>query len=321
MIETPEILSLFGEKSAKEAWEPVLAQFPGQILTLADCDRPIKAAMISRLNFIPNIILVAADLYSNCGAELIKHLHDNFPQAEVLVLASTDTPSIPLWSLIADKVRHLAVVDPIKECKKFQLLLETMAANKPWDLMAYLSADADLREFQLFESSQKESAINQIESLVVGQSPDLDILRQKAILLADEMIENAIEAAPGATLAQDGIIVRAGFDGEQFALQVIDNWGRLTPEKALEHMARHQDGSISTDDTRGRGLFILWQFFDHFHVNVSLGEQTAVGGQISRQSSSIEGRARGFNFFQTPSSVRPHASNQYRFGRRTLTYA
>jgi len=36
-------------------------------------------------------------------------------------------------------------------------------------------------------------------------------------------------------------------------------------EKALEHMARHQDGRISTDYARGRGLFILWQFFDHFH--------------------------------------------------------
>jgi anti-sigma regulatory factor (Ser/Thr protein kinase) len=320
MIEAPEILSLFGEKSAKEAWEALLAKFPGQKLILADAGSSAESARIAQIGFVPKIILVSSDLYTVHGTELIKQLQLIYPQAEKIILALPDYPSIPLVSLIADNVRHLAVADPLDESDKFQMLLKAAAAKEPWDLASYLNSNADLLEFQVFEGSQKEFVINQIESMVVGSSPELDVLRQKGILLADEMIENAIEAAPGAALAQDGIIVKAGFDGEQLALQVIDNWGTLTPEKALEHMARHQDGSISTDYTRGRGLFILWQFFDHFHVNVSLGEHTAVGGQIYRKSSSIEGRARGFDFFQTPSSIRLHASNQYRFGRRNLTY-
>jgi anti-sigma regulatory factor (Ser/Thr protein kinase) len=321
MIEIPEILSLFGERSVKEAWEPVLAQFPGQILTILDSYPFAESAMATQLDFIPSLILVSADLYAIRGTELIKYLHENYPYAEILVLASMDTPSIPLWSLIADKVRHLAVVDPIEESRKFLLLLKTMAANEPWDLMSYLNADADLKEFQLSECSQKEDVIHQIENLVIGQAPDLNILRQKGILLADEMIENAIQAAPGGAGGQKGVLVRAGFDGEQLAIQVIDNWGTLTPEKALEHLARHQDGHISAGHTGGRGLFILWKFFDHFHVNITLGEKTAVGGQICRKSTSIEGRARGFNIFQLPSSARPNASNQCRFGRRTMTYA
>jgi len=307
MTQVPEILSLFGEKSVKEAWEPLLSKFPGQRLILADNGCRAESAVIAQIGFMSKLILVSSDLYIVRGTELIKQLRIIYPQAEIIILALADCPSIPLVSLITDHVRHLAVVDPLEEADKFRMLLKTAAANEPWDLISYLKSNTDLREFQVFDSSQKEAVINQIEGLVVGPSPDLDILRQKGILLADEMIENAIEAAPGDALAQDGIIVRAGFDGEQLALQVIDNWGTLTPEKALEHMARHQDGRISTDYARGRGLFILWQFFDHFHVNVSFGEKTAIGGQICRKSASVEGRARGFDFFQTPSSTRPHA--------------
>ena len=50
-------------------------------------------------------------------------------------------------------------------------------------------------------------------------------------------------------------------------------------------MARNQAQLECTDDMGGRGLFLIWRFFDHFHVSIYPGIKTVVGGdlQLSRQ--------------------------------------
>jgi anti-sigma regulatory factor (Ser/Thr protein kinase) len=320
MNEIPELLSLFGENSATNEWKPLLAQFPGRMLTLVDGDFSAASAIFNGMDFVPRLVLLGSDLYTARRAELMQYLHKNCPNAAIIILALTDCPSIPLESMIADGVRHLAAMDPGMEFERFRLLLRTIAANVPWEVSSYLDLNADVREFCLFDGKQKESVIDRIEKLVVGGGSDLNVVRQKGTILADEMIENAIQAAPADAVIQRGINIKAGFDGEKLALQVIDNWGTLTPNKAFEYLARHHGRRTLEEHPGGRGLYILWQLFDHFHINITSGEKTAVGGQICRKSAPIEGRTRGFDFFQISPSVRPNAFNPYRFRRRIHSY-
>ncbi len=298
MIEKSEILSLFGEGSALKDWEPLLSQFPGLLTTIKNADALPGGFTPDALGFVPQLAVVSSDLYANLGINIIPQLRNEFPHLDIVVLASSNAAHISLGPLVKDGVRHLAVADPVKESEQIKNLLRTLAAGEPWKVSSYLNSESDFSEYHLVDPDQKELIINHIEKMVSGQAPDLMQLRQKGALLADEMIENALQAAPEGALSTHYILVKAGFDGETLALQVIDNWGTLTPEKALESLARHQDGQVCIDTPRGRGLFILWQFFDHFHVNILSGRETAIGGQLNRRSNRDPGRLKGFDIFQ-----------------------
>jgi hypothetical protein len=310
MIEAPAVLSLFGNESVRATWEPLLTHFPGLMMTLDNEDSAIENLASDRPDFNPQIAIISSDLYPVQRGNIVRRLRMKYPQLDVVVLAFTDSHHIPLWALAKDKVHHLAVADLVKESDIIWALLRTLTENIPWELSSYLSPKSDFCEFHLFNPGEKESIIRNIENLVSGPATDLEILRQKCALLADEMIENALESAPSGAISQQGIIVRAGFDGEALALQVKDSWGTLTPEKALEHLARQQDGRTCVDQPRGRGLFILWQFFDHFHVNIMSGRETSIGGQLRRKSNPVLGQLKGFDFFHNPLSrqLRSHYS-------------
>jgi anti-sigma regulatory factor (Ser/Thr protein kinase) len=310
MIEVPAVLSLFGNESIRATWEPLLTQFPGHMMTLDNADSEIENLAADQPGFKPQIAIISSDLYPLQGGNLISRLRMKYPQLDVVVLAFKEAHPIPLRILVNDNVHHLTVADPEKESGIIRALLHALTANEPWELSSYLSPESDFSEFHLFDPREKEPIIRNIEDLISGPAADLEILRGKCALLADEMIENAMESAPGGAISQKGIIVRAGFDGETLALQVQDNWGRLNPQKALEHLARQQDTRASVEQSRGRGLFILWQFFDHFHVNITSGIETTIGGQLRRKSTPVPGQLKGFDFFHNPISrhLRSHYS-------------
>jgi hypothetical protein len=67
----------------------------------------------------------------------------------------------------------------------------------------------------------------------------------------------------------------------------------------LEHLARNQEGDSITDDAGGRGLFIIWRFLDHFHMNVQPGLETVVGGHLQLSSGLDLEAPRGFHITRT----------------------
>jgi anti-sigma regulatory factor (Ser/Thr protein kinase) len=271
--------------------------------------------------FTPKIMIISSDLYPVQGGNMISRLRMKYPQLDIVVFAFKEAHPIPLWVLVNDNVHHLAVADPAKESSILRALLRTLTANEPWELSSYLSPESDFYEFHLFDPGEKESTIRKIKGLVSGPSTDLEILRQKCALLADEMIENALESGLGEDISQKGIIIRAGFDGEALAIQVKDSWGTLTPQKALEHLARQQDVRACIDQHRGRGLFILWQFFDHFHVNITSGRETTIGGQLRRKPNPVTGQLKGFDFFHNPLSRQLQSHDSKLHMKEDMLYA
>jgi hypothetical protein len=121
----------------------------------------------------------------------------------LLLISSINEPLPLLHKLAVDRIRHLAInqagsPEEWSQDAKFQLIT---AATKLcngilWEIADYVKPGTAIHEFAVSGSDQKELLITRIEQTIGGDSPMLDILRQRAALLADEMFENALYDAP-----------------------------------------------------------------------------------------------------------------------------
>lgn len=154
------------------------------------------------------------------------------------------------------------------------------------------------REWQLSSSRDKAVIIEQLHILLDGHTHYFDFLCQRAELVMDEMLENALYSAPrnpdGTPLFDKGsdreilpderICVRCGFDGEQLFMEVSDSWGNLLAETVERYLTMNTANAEPEHDRAGRGLFFLWKFMDYFYVNIRPGIETSVGGVLSLHS-------------------------------------
>ena len=151
------------------------------------------------------------------------------------------------------------------------------------------------REWTVSSSQDKSRIIDELHCLCGGKDEDYDFLCQRAELVVDEMIENALYSAPrdslGAPLFAKGqerellldekISLRCGFDGKQLFLEVCDSWGSLSPETVELFLALNLQDTGHSGDRTGRGLYILWKFLDYFYVNINPGVETSMGGVLN----------------------------------------
>ena len=308
MSSTPTILAFFRDQADLATWSPLLEALPARLFLMIGKEVPAELRTLEALSPRPLLALVSGRIYPTPAADLIRELRRLAPDLDAVVLASTYEDQLPVRPLMNDRVRHLAVTDPLREPGHAYKALCTLLGGTPWELATYLNPVASVIEVANVSPAGKETALERIEALLAGEDEDLALLRQRAVLLADEMLENAFIISntgngdlPGRITRQEtSITLRAGFDGESLALQVVDRQGSLFPEKALAFLAQHQDGTVPLDQPHGRGLFIIWRFLDHFHVNIRPGLETAIGGQLKRSSSLGTDRPKGFHFFIHP---------------------
>jgi anti-sigma regulatory factor (Ser/Thr protein kinase) len=309
MSEEPAILAFFSDKAVRRKWEPILTKFPGAIVTC--CNDHLGRLDPAILDLAPRMAFISLDLYSDKEREIIRKLHIQIPNLQIVILTSNPIPQSPFQSLMLDNIRHCAIMDPTKETDQIGALFHAIMKDEPLNFHPYFKSNLEYHEFSLIDPREKESIISKLEQLVFGAAQDLEFLRLRSALLADEMIENAIEAAPDGVIPQKGILIKVGFDGETLMLQVKDSWGTLTPEKTLEHLARPYDNASYVNMKRGRGLFILWHFFERFHISINAGKETAIGGQLKRTLAPAAGRLKRFDFFHLSPSGRSHSLSLY----------
>ena len=166
---------------------------------------------------------------------------------------------------------------------------------------ASCSSFAKVHEWPVFSSDDKEGIISCVERVIDGNDNTHEFLRQRAALMVDEMLENALYAAPcdlnGNQIYVKGekrsltpgekILVRCAYDGERLFLEVSDNWGKLAPETVQNFIAVNLEQDALADRS-GRGLFFMWTFMKDFYVNFVPGLKTAVGGYLLRKPDSYE---------------------------------
>lgn len=162
---------------------------------------------------------------------------------------------------------------------------------------ALLRDQSHCSSWQVSSSADKETVISQLEQMLSGHDEEISFLRQRAVLMADEMLENALFAAPrdpqGKPLYAKGeqrsllpgerITLRSYFDQETLALEISDSWGSLSPDTVCNFLDMNLADAAPADDRSGRGLFFMWQFFQDFYLSVVPGVETTLGGLLRLQ--------------------------------------
>jgi len=178
---------------------------------------------------------------------------------------------------------------------KSDIIIRSAVPRNPFD------GFQEVHEWPVMSSDDKEVLIRRVEALVGGNDEAHTFLRQRAALMVDEMLENALYDAPRdisdkpiyskgekRTLpACEKIVLRCAFDGEKLFLEISDSWGRLSPATAQRFIALNQAQDVSIDRA-GRGLFLMWNFMKDFYVNLVPGLKTSVGGYLLLNPHPIE---------------------------------
>jgi len=151
------------------------------------------------------------------------------------------------------------------------------------------------REWDVSSSQDKARIIDQLNILFDGKDEDHDYLGQRAELIVDEMLENALYSAPRdaadtplfakgserGLLPNEKISLRCAFDGKALFMEVSDSWGSLSPETVEHFLTLNHNATNPGSDRGGRGLFIMWKFLGLFYVNINPGVSTSMGGVLS----------------------------------------
>ena len=308
----PVVAVLYRDTNDRKFWEETLKGIPGLLNITVAKNLTVSLERLRRAVPSLRLVILSARLYPAENPTLALRIRAVCPGSELLLISSSEESSPSLLPLLADSVRHLAFKGPREECRDREYLtaiVSRIVQQRPWEIDSCLRGGATIHSFQLNSSDDKESLIASLQAVLSGAGEDYEMLRQKGALLADELLENALYDAPrgpdGSKLFKKGerrdllpeerIVLSFGFDGETLALKLTDNWGSLEPELVLEHLARNQEGAPVADDAGGRGLFIVWRFLDHFHLNVQAGLETVVGGHLQLSSGLDQELPRGFH--------------------------
>ena len=318
------ILALFRDADDVKACIPLLTGIPGVIRTVVTGNLSFTLENLRRTGIEPCLTIITGRLYPMERPNLVATIRGFFPGTEFLMISSDVDPFPPMKQLAADRLRHLIIntstahdESGVATKARLHTAVKNLVEGRAWEIADQVKPGTIIHEIAVSSSAEKEELIAMVESSITGNLPHIDLLRQKGALLADEMLENAMYGAPkgddGAKLYRKGmervirtderIVFRYGFDGETLAMAVADGWGSLSPDIVLEHLSRKQDNAEVFEDSGGRGLFIIWRFLDHFHVTISPGRQTVVGGHVGVTSLLDPEVPRGFHI-----STHLHAS-------------
>lgn len=289
------VLAIFKDHLEEELWRPALAPVPNVTRMTAGSSFPLILRLLSSKGIRPAAAVVSTGIYPGGKPDLVRELHAAFPAAEVVLAARFPEPLPPLSRLLADGIRHVVIdaaeggvaPSPLSEA------LQGLSADPAWTPSQYLAPGTPVAEFHPSSADEKEQLIARVEEAVGGGTPEREFLRGKAALLVDELLENALYGAPvgdrGEKLYEKGekrevgegekVSFRFGFDGEVLAIEVSDGWGSLSPDAVVRHLVKNSAAEPAAD-VGGRGLYIIWRFFDSFRISISPGRETRVTGHL-----------------------------------------
>ncbi len=312
MQQMQSIVAIFKDECDAGSWAAYLDGISAVLSLTANQDLEQSVERLKSLAVPPVLVIVSSRVYPTELPELAPRIRAYFPDAELLLLSSSEEPSPPLLSLSADAIRHLEVnprlAKPLDR-EYFKAVLQKLAAGRPLTMGDRLRSATPVSSFELTCSSQKEELLLALDETIAGAGDACEIFRQKAALLADELMENALYGAPrdaaGEKLFRKGeprhmlpgerLVFSFGFDGETLAMEMTDSWGTLDTDLVLDHLARNQDEPGIAEELGGRGLFLIWRFFDRFHISVCPGSKTVVGGDLQLSAGLDPEAPRGFH--------------------------
>ena len=245
------ITAIFKDDADRAQWSPCFQRFGNLVQMLLVQDIPVTMAHFHDKCITPALFIISTRLYPVKNPGLIENIRKLCPNSEFLLIASPLDPLPPLDPLVSDNVRHLVIdleeetTDGSEDSSLLYTVVNRLLEMAPLKIKDYLKPGTSIHEFRVSSTEQKEELIGCLELLISGEGADVELLRQKGALLADEMLENAFYGAPrdekGASRYEKGaqrlihphetIHFRFGFDGACLAMEMEDNWGNLAPSE------------------------------------------------------------------------------------------
>lgn len=312
MQQMQSIVAIFKDESDAGHWAAYLDGISAlwKMTAHEELGRSLERLLV--LGIEPGLVIISSRLYPTESPEIAATIRAYFPDVELLLISSSEEPPPPLMPLFADNVRHLVVNEPEGDPLGggyFDYVLQRLVAGRVPAIGDRLKAQTGVSVFELRASTQKEALLDALDAAIVGAGEEFELFRQRGALVADELLENAMFGAPrdavGEKLFKKGearemlpeerLVFSFGFDGETLAMEMMDNWGSLDPDLVVEYLARNQEHPGEVDDMGGRGLFLIWRFFDHFHVSINPGKRTVVGGDLQLSRGLDPEAPRGFH--------------------------
>ncbi|WP_298273346.1 ATP-binding protein [Geobacter sp.] len=316
MTTNPTILALLRDEADLNIWQNDLAAIPGIVTVVISDPSPPSVQRACAAVPMSRFILLSGRFYpaeAPVVLEVIRKLH---PAAEILLVSPAAAPFPAVSPILKDGIRNLIVVpalSPSDEERRrkspLSIAISSLADDARERISTCLRPGTVAREFLLESSDQKETLIAHLVEAVGGSTAEAEFLRQRAALIADEMIENALYGAPrdqrGSQLFRKGeprtilpgerIMFRFGFDGENLAMELADGWGSLHPVEVVDHFSRNREREGLPPTEGGLGLFLIWRFIDHLHISISPGRETVVSGHVRLRTPEDLSDAPGFH--------------------------
>lgn len=166
------------------------------------------------------------------------------------------------------------------------------------------------RHFELSHSDDKEFIIQEVKAwLAEGGRVSPEHL-DTVVLLLDEMMENALYAAPRdwndaplyvkgshrALVGKESIRLDIVLSSNCLGLMITDNWGTLTPATFLTRMSLHRMGLGMEAGVGGSGLYLMWRMAGYLQMRVHPKRQTQVTAVLDLDSSVDPESDKGFQF-------------------------
>ncbi len=176
----------------------------------------------------------------------------------------------------------------------------------------YLLWGTSLDAFVITRASQRPHVVEQLAEAVRGRGQSARVASM-AMLVADELISNAVHNAPvdgsGAhyrkELPRDGelelddrhqVVLRWGCDARYLALEVTDRFGSLDRDAILGALARQDVREAGSG--AGMGLSLAYRSCDHLVFDLAPGKRTEIIGLIDvRYPASERVPASSYNVF------------------------
>ena len=154
----------------------------------------------------------------------------------------------------------------------------------------YLLWGTELHERPITRSTQRAHVVQEISDAVRGRGQSARVASM-AMLVADELISNAVHNAPvdaaglhvrkdlprDIDIALDGrdtVRLRWGCDARYVAIEVTDQYGSLARETILASLSKHD--VRDTGGGAGMGITLAYRSCDHLVFNLAPGRRTEI---------------------------------------------
>ncbi|MFZ2727518.1 MAG: SpoIIE family protein phosphatase [Methylococcaceae bacterium] len=219
------------------------------------------------------------------------NLVDSYVARQYVVFLAKQPFTDLLARFCLDGIRRVLPIDAsVSQVLGLPKLLAQHHLAASEDLYRLMGKCSLQRQFPLSHSDEKEFIKMEIAGLLQSQ---VQISREHAdtlLLLVDELIENALYAAPRDLSNQplylkaserevsysEGIQLDFALNDEWLGLMVTDLWGTLTPEVFLRRLALNEQLRGLQAGVGGAGLFLTWKLSDYLQIRVLPRRKTQV---------------------------------------------